>query len=346
MELSLPGALAGLAVSVPDPRDCPPVRWGVLGAGHIGERFVRDTRGGSACEVVAVGSRTRERAELWAGANGVPHAFGSYEELVGSDLVDAVYVATPHSEHRDNAILALEAGKPVLVEKSFTRNAAEARAVLEVAAARGLFAMEAMWSRHLPHMTVARAVAAGGLLGDIVEVVADHGQPLTHVRRLWDPLLAGGAMLDLGVYPVSFIHSILGRPDAVVATGDRLGSGVDATSATALVYDGALGLATTSMRAASPTRAWIAGTAGRIDFDTFFYRPGGLTITLADGERTRYDPDVRAGFAYQVAEAARCLDAGLHESPVMPWRDTIEVLEIMDEARRQLGALHPGEAAP
>lgn len=344
MELQLPEILANLDVTIEDPADCPPARWGIIGPGGIARQFLADAREGTACDVTAIGSRSRERAEAFAAQHGIAHAYGSYEELVASDAIDAVYVATPHSEHRDHAILALEAGKPVLVEKSFTRNAAEARDVFDVARRQGLFAMEAMWSRFLPHMVVARAVVQSGALGDVVQVVGDHGQSLTHIERLRNPELAGGAMLDLGVYPVSFIHSILGAPGEVRALGHRLDSGVDASSASILVYPHAIAVATTALTARTPTRAWIGGTGGRIDFDPDFYRPGGITVAMRDAEQVRWELSYPAGgFQFQIAEAARCIDGGATESATMPWESTLEVLEIMDELRRQLGVHYPDE---
>lgn len=339
--------LAEIAASTPreDPLECPPARWGILGAGGIARQFLADARQATACEVTAVGSRDRDRAEAFAAAHGIENAHGSYEDLVASDAIDAVYVATPHSEHRAHALLALEAGKPVLVEKAFTRNASEAREVLDTARRRGLFAMEAMWSRFLPHLQVARAIVRSGAVGDVVQIVADHGQSLQHVPRLSDPVLAGGALLDLGVYPVSFIHSFLGRPDSVRAEGHLLPTGVDASSAAALRYPDAIAVATSNLLARTPTRAWIGGSAGRIDFDPDFYRPGGITVTISQREAFRWELlHPGGGFQYQIAEAARCIDAGRLESETMPWAATIEVMEILDEIRRQLRVQYPGEA--
>ncbi|MDX5319274.1 MAG: Gfo/Idh/MocA family oxidoreductase [Actinomycetes bacterium] len=344
MELQLPEILANLDVDIEDPATCPPARWGIIGPGGIARQFLNDARDGTACDVTAVASRSQERAEAFAQHYGIAHAYGSYEELVASDEIDVVYVATPHSEHHDHAILALEAGKPVLVEKAFTRNSAEARQVLDVARAKGLFVMEAMWSRFLPHMVVARAIVRSGALGDVVQVVGDHGQTLTHVERMWNPALAGGALLDLGVYPISFIHSVLGSPGEIRAMGHRLATGVDSSSVAALMYPDALGVATTNLAARTPTRAWIGGTRGRIDFDTDFYRPGGITVTIGGEEQVRWEAAYPAGgFQFQIAEVARCLDAQATESATMPWEDTIEVMGIMDEVRRQLAVRYPDE---
>ncbi|MGM0386162.1 MAG: Gfo/Idh/MocA family protein [Actinomycetota bacterium] len=344
MELQLPDILANLDLEIEDPATCPPARWGIIGAGFIARLFLNDARDATACEVTAIASRSQERADAFAQQNGIAHAYGSYEELVASDEIDVVYVATPHSEHRDHAIMALEAGKPVLVEKAFARNAAETREILDVARAKGLFAMEAMWSRFLPHMVVARAMVRSGALGDVVQVVGDHGQSLTHVERMRNPDLAGGALLDLGVYPISFIHSVLGSPGEIRSLGHHLETGVDSSSVTALMYPGALAVATTNLSARTPTRAWIGGTEGRIDFDPDFYRPGGITVSLGDDEQVRWEMALPAGgFQFEIAEVARCLDAQATQSPTLSWEDTIEVMEIMDEVRRQLAVRYPDE---
>jgi predicted dehydrogenase len=218
------------APRTPDPMEAPPVRWGILGPGNIAHAFATALREGTRQEVVAVGSRSAQRARDFADEFGVPTAYGTYAELVADPDVDVVYVASPHSEHRDHALLALEAGKAVLVEKAFTRNAAEAREVLDAATERGLFAMEAMWSRFLPHMDVVRQAVESGLLGDVLTVMADHGQ-LLHPdgpERLSSPHLAGGSLLDLGVYPLSFTSMVLGPFASVTAVGHLTDQGVDA----------------------------------------------------------------------------------------------------------------------
>lgn len=345
LDLALPGPLAAHVAPdlVPDPKDCPTLRWGILGPGGIARKFAANGREGTATRVVAVGSRDLARAEAFASAHGVPAAVGSYEELVARDDVDAVYVATPHSAHREGALLAIAAGKPVLVEKAFTRNAGEAREVIDAARGGAVFAMEAMWSRFLPHQIVARALVASGAIGEVVEVVADHGQALTHVPRLMDPALAGGALLDLGVYPVSFIHSFLGTPQAVHAQGRLTDLAVDDASASVLTYAHAVATATTTLSARTPTRAWVGGTEGCVEFDPDFYTPGGLTVRLGE-EETRWGgvPTV-GGFEFQIAEVARCVAEGRTESAVMPLAESLAVMETMDEIRRLIGVVYPGE---
>lgn len=329
--------------------DAPPLRWGVLGAGGIAGTFVRAVRERTAGEVVAIGSRSAERAGALAAAHGLDASVvrQGYEALVADEAVDAVYVATPHSHHREHALLAIAAGKHVLVEKAFTRDAAQAREVFAAAQDAGVFAMEAMWTKHLPHATAIRELVAAGAIGEVVHVVADHGQNLVGMgpaSRLLDPGLAGGALLDLGVYPVSFVHSLLGAPSDVVATGSLTGTGVDATVTLALAWSGGVRATVhTTLMAKTATTVSIAGTLGRIDAEGDFYAPAAFTLTRADGAVVRYDRPVDGGFQFQVAEAARCVRAGALSSAVMGPRDTVEVMEVLDAARAQVGVVYPGE---
>jgi len=327
----------------PDPADAPPLRWGILAAGGIARKFAADIPQHTASTVVAVGSRSRERAEEFATANGVARAHGSYEDLVADPEVEAVYVASPHSEHRDHALLAIEAGKHVLVEKSFTRNAAEAREVLDAARERGVFAMEAMWSRFLPHMVALRQTIASGAIGDVVTLVASHGQPIAHVPRMARPELAGGALLDLGIYPVAFAFDVLGEPSSVHATGWLTDAGVDATLAITFGYERAVAQLSTTMLARTHNVAEIAGTAGRITVAETYYAPTSFTVHPTDGEPWTVAPEVTGGFQFQAAEVARRVHAGELESPVRPWAEIIGTQEAMDEIRRQVGMVLPGE---
>ena len=335
--------------TVSDPMDAPPLRWGVLGAGGIAGTFVRAVRDHTAGEVVAIGSRAPERAGALAAAHGLDARAvrDGYEALVGDDAVDAVYVATPHSHHREHALLAIAAGRAVLVEKAFTRDAAQAREVLAAAAAAGVFAMEAMWTKHLPHARAIRELVAGGAIGEVVHLAADHGQDLVGLgpdSRLLNPDLAGGALLDLGVYPLSFAHALLGAPSQVVATGSLTATGVDATVSLALAWaGGARATVHTTLMARTATTASIAGSAGRIDVEGDFYAPTSFTLTRDDGTSLRYGRPVDGGFQFQVAEVARCVAAGATASEVMSPSDTVEVMEVLDAARAQVGVVYPGE---
>lgn len=327
----------------PDPAAARPLRWGILAAGGIARKFATDIPAHTASTVVAVGSRSADRAEAFAEANGIARGHGSYEELVADPEVEAVYVASPNSEHRDHALLAIEAGKHVLVEKAFTQSAAEARDVLDAARERGVFAMEAMWSRFLPHMIALREVIGSGAIGEVVALYASHSQAISHVPRMAQLELGGGALLDLGIYPVAFAFDILGEPTAVHAFGHLTDAGVDATLAITFTYERAVAQLSSTMLARGHNMAEIAGTAGRITVEPTFFAPTSFTVHPADGEAWTIAPEVTGGFQYQAAEVARRVHAGDLESPLRPWAEILGTETAMDEIRRQVGMVLPGE---
>jgi predicted dehydrogenase len=334
---------------IPDPRDAPAIRWGVLAPGGIARDWTAALHATTASRVAAVGSRSLDRAQAFATEFDVERAHGSYDDLVADDGIDAIYVASPHSEHHDHALLALGAGKPVLVEKAFTRNAGEAAVVIEAARERNLLAVEAMWTRFLPHIDVVRRCLEDGVLGDVTTVDADHGQQLfpDGPQRLADPALAGGALLDLAIYPIAFAHLVLGEFTTVVATGTLAPTGVDASETVGVVGpQGAIGTLSSTMLAKSPCRASISGTAGRLEIDGWFYQPNTVRlIDLDDREIDRYDsPSRDHGLAYEAAEFARLLAAGRTESDLLPLDETLRLMQVLDDVRGQLGVSYPGEA--
>jgi predicted dehydrogenase len=336
------------ASTVPDPLDAPPLRWGVLGPGGIANTFASAVREGTHSQVVAVGSRNADRASVFARRHGIAYSYGSYEALVADDDVDAVYVATPHSEHREHALLALAAGKPVLVEKAFARNLAETEEVLDAAQDAGLLAAEAMWSRYLPQYDVVRRTVEAGTLGDVVLVQADHGQRLwpDGPRRLSDPALAGGALLDLGVYPIAFADHVLGGLDDVAARGTLSPEGVDVTMGVTARRGETLARMSCTMAAATSCTAYVAGSAARIELSTSFYVPN-TTVRLVGPDDTvldTYEPEHRThGFRYEVAEVARAVAEGRTETWSVPWEATRRVMAVMDDVRAQVGVRYPGE---
>jgi predicted dehydrogenase len=319
-----------------------PVRWGILGTGGIAGSFVADLRQTDSGVAAAVGSRSQGSADRFADEFGISSRHASYESLVADPDVDVIYVATPHPMHHDNAILALRAGKHVLVEKPFTMNAAEAREIADVAREHGLFAMEAMWTRFLPHTAIIRDWLAQGVLGDVVTVTADHGRRFAEDAgfRLFAPELGGGALLDLGAYPVSFASMVLGTPSRIVSMIDPAFTGVDGQTSMLFGYDsGAQAVLTCTLRAKSPTRAAIVGTDARIEVESDFYAPA--TVTLIPGKGDPVFVESRhegRGLRHQADEVARRLAAGDVESPLMPLDETISIMETMDmvlaQARR------------
>ena len=326
------------------------VRWGIVGTGGIAAAFAADLRvAPEAGELVAVASRTPLRADAFAARVGAPRAYGSHEQLAADHDLDVVYVAVPHTAHHAAAKLALEAGKAVLVEKPFTVNRREAEDLVTTARSRGLFLMEAMWTRFLPHAVEIRRLIAEGRLGELRLVVAQFGVRFDYdpTSRMFDPALGGGALLDLGVYPVSFAAMVLGAPSEVTATADLGPTGVDAQTAVTLRYPGGRqAVAVSSMEAWLPNGATIAGRDARIDVDGMFYRPAPFTLTDRHGDQERFDGAVAGGgMQFEALEVARCLRAGLTETPVLPLDETLSIMETLDRARAAIGLTYPGEAA-
>jgi len=339
------------APTVPDPMQAPAIRWGVIGPGGIANVFADAVHEGTRSRVVAVGSRSAQRAQEFATRHGVERAHGSYDDLVTDPDVDAVYVASPHSEHHDHALLALRAGKPVLVEKAFTRSLREADEVLSTAEDAGLLAAEAMWSRYLPHYDVIRRTVQAGTLGEVVIVDADHGQLLwpDGPARLSQPELAGGALLDLGVYPVSFADHVLGGLDSVTARSTLTDLGVDATTTIeASGPAGGIAHLWCSMAAATSCPARVVGTRARLEVQGRFYNVKSTVRLIGpdDSVLDEFVPSVTThGFRFEAAEVARALAAGRLETWSMPWAATRRVMAAMDEVRRQVGVVYPGEDA-
>lgn len=310
------------------------VRWGIIGTGSIARVFAADLALTDSGEVVAVGSRSRATADRVADDLGVAGRYDSPEALVAAPEVDAVYVATPHPMHHAHARLAIDAGKAVLVEKPFTMNAPEARDLARAARAAEVFLMEAMRTRFLPPVAQIRRLVADGTLGEIVSVNADHGAwfPEDAGSRLFAPELGGGALLDLGVYAVSFASMVLGAPERIVALSDPAFTGVDAQTSMLFSHaDGAQAILTCTLAANGPTRAAIIGTAARIEIERPFYAPRAFTMIPRDGEPARSEWSCEGvGLHHQADEVARCLAEGRRESPLMPLDESVSVMATMD----------------
>jgi predicted dehydrogenase len=322
------------------------VRWGIIATGGIAGNFARDLALLPDAELVAVGSRAHDTANAFGDEFGVPHRHDSYRALVEDPDVDAVYVATPHPGHHDAAMLAIDAGKAVLVEKPFAMDGAQARDMAAAARSRGVPCVEAMWTRFLPHVARIREILAAGMLGEIVYLTAEHGQWFVEDPgfRLFAPSLGGGALLDLGIYPVSFAHFVLGAPARVAALSSPAFTGVDRTTSMIFTYDdGAHAVLTTSLAAASDNPAAVYGSEARLEIDGWFYTPTSFRVIARDGtELERYPApsspnEIGRGMHYEAAEVGRCLRAGLTESPLLPLEETVAIMDTMDEVRRQIG---------
>jgi predicted dehydrogenase len=320
------------------------LRWGILGAGGIAKAQVSDMQL-HGFTVNAVAARDLAKAQAWAAEMGVPTAYGSYEELAADPGIDAIYVATVHPTHAAAARLALEGGKHVLVEKPFTMDAAEARELVDLAAAKNLVILEAMWTRWLPHMVRIREILAEGLLGEVRAVTADHDQEIDHIARLIRPELGGGALLDLGIYPVSFAWDVLGAPDRVLAHATMTDTGVDRETSMILGYpSGAHAVLQIQMSGTGPNRAAIVGTEGRIEIESVWYSQTDFTRYDAEGEVVeRFEArNPGRGMQFQTAELERIVASGKLEGDILPPSQTVAIMETLDEVRRQIGLTDPG----
>lgn len=340
---------------VPDPRDAPPVRWGVLGAGWIAERFVAALQRHTRQQVVAVGSRSLDAATAFAHRFGVDRAHDGYASLVADPDVDVVYVATPHHLHAAHAALALLAGKHVLVEKPLALNAGEAQALADLAGRQGLFCAEALWTLFLPKFDVVRQVLDAGLLGPLHTVLADHGEHFEADHRILRHELAGGPLLDLGTYPVSFAGWVLGPPDRVLAQGGwapppATGRAVNGQTGVLLGHPtGAQAVLHTTLFGATPTTATIVGSDATLTVAGPFYRPGGFRVDFHDGRPPLVHTEPAAGFdglAHEAADVARCITAGERQTPVRPLVDSVATLAVLDEIRHQVGVVFDEEDRP
>ncbi len=332
--------------ALPDLETSPPLRWGVVGTGGIAASFTRDTAqlpGGG--RVVAVASRDAGRGGTFADQHAIGTVHVGAAELASDPQVDVVYVASPHPWHAEHALAAIAAGKHVLVEKPFTMNGQEARDVASAAGAAGVFAMEAMWTRFLPHIHQLRAWVDSGAIGTVRTVMADHGQwfAFDPRHRLFAPDLGGGALLDLGIYPLSFASMLLGTPSAVSATADPTQTGVDAQTSILLQHNGgAHAVLSCTLESATPCQAFVSGTEGRVTIDRTFYAPTTMRLTRRDGQSLDYDGTgvVRPGgkgLRLQAAELERCVAAGLTESPLLTLAESVSVMETVDRVVQQTG---------
>ncbi|WP_439592141.1 Gfo/Idh/MocA family protein [Microbacterium sp.] len=323
------------------------LRWGILGPGGIARAFASDLRT-AGLDLVAVGSRSADTASAFAAEFDVPHVHDSYEKLVADPEVDIVYIATPHPFHAEQAVLALEAGKHVLVEKPFTINAEEAARVRDVARAKGLLAMEAMWTRYLPMMVRVREIIDEGTLGDIRAVTADHTQKISRDpgHRLNALELGGGALLDLGIYPVSFAWDVLGEPASVSAAAVLGETGADAEVATIFTYaSGAIATTLSAAHSAGPNTAHVIGTEARIDIDRVWYNQTSFRVVAPDGSVLEsYDAKIDGrGMQYQALAAERYVLDGSLDSGILPLDETVAIMKTLDDVRAIIGVRYPTE---
>ncbi|MEK4044930.1 Gfo/Idh/MocA family oxidoreductase [Paenibacillus sp. FSL H8-0048] len=324
------------------------VKWGILSTGWIAHQFATDLAHAGNGVAYAVGSRSQESADKFAADHGIPVAYATYEELVNDPDVDAIYIGTPHPFHRENALLALRAGKAVLCEKPFTVNSGELEEVVAYAREHKLFLMEAMWSRYIPAQVKVREWLAAGRIGEVRLVKADLGfrADWNPEGRLLNPALGGGALLDVGIYPVSFTSMVLGpHPEKVSSTVHIGETGVDEHFSLLLSYgDGVSASLNAGIRLNLDDEAYIYGTEGRIVVNGTLVNPKSAELYV-NGELVEKFEDERTsvGYCFEAEEVGRCLQAGLTESPVMPLDESIALMKLLDEVRAQWELKYPGE---
>jgi dihydrodiol dehydrogenase / D-xylose 1-dehydrogenase (NADP) len=322
-----------------------PIRWGIIGTGNIAKIFARDVPLAEGAELVAVGSRSQATADAFGAMFNVPRRYGTYEGLIEDPEVDVVYVATPHPAHHDVTIALLDAGKHVLCEKPFAMNTAEAREMVEAARKNNRFLMEAMWTRFRPAMVKVRELIQGGEIGDVQYLTATMGwnNPFDPEFRLYAKELGGSALLDAGVYAVSFAHMVLGEPDTIVSVAELGETGVDENCMITTHYpSGAVANAGITVRANSRNLAMIAGTKGSILMDHDWHRPSTFTI-YRDGQEPEFFDLSHEGIGYQfeIMEVGQCIREGKTEHPVMPLDETIQVQAIMEKVIKDWGVTYP-----
>ena len=329
-----------------------PIRWGIASTGSIAGSMTEALRSlddpSTGAEVVAVGSRTQEAADAFAARFEIPHAHGSYDDLFADDDVDIVYIASPHTAHCDMTIAALRAGKHVLCEKPFAVNAADARRMVAAAREHGCFLMEAMWTYFIPAVVDVKRRLDAGEIGDLTVIEADFGITVLDENGRHRRLdLAGGALLDLGIYPIALGRFLTGHPVGGVADVRalaRLGAThVDSTLGGVLRFDNdVISVFHTSLDVTSTLRATVIGTAGRIDIDPPFWCGNGFTV-YRHGQPAEHIDLPSQGLAHEAAHAMARLRGGHLESDVIPLDVSIGTMEILDEIRAQVGVTYPGE---
>ncbi|MBC7813793.1 MAG: Gfo/Idh/MocA family oxidoreductase [Burkholderiales bacterium] len=324
------------------------IRWGILGTGSIAHKFATGLTALDDVEIAAVGSRSQAGADKFGDEFNIPRRHASYEALASDAEVDAIYISTPHPFHKDNTLLALKAGKAVITEKPFAMNIGEAREMVDYARENGRFLMEAMWTRYLPIIVRVRELLAEGAIGEPRMLLADFGFRMGSVEpkhRLFDPDLGGGALLDVGIYPLSLSSMIFGSPDRITAMADIGSTGVDEQAAIILGHpSGQLASLTTAIRTNTPHEAVILGTNGQIKLHASFWKGTRATVSISGKDALEIDLPLHGnGYNYEAAEVARCLREGKTESDIMPLDETLSIMQTMDTIRAQWGLKYPME---
>lgn len=319
-------------------------RWGILGAGNIAHKFAKDLQTLPDAQLYAVASTEQQRANEFAGQYQIPHAFGTYEGLLTLPDLDVVYVATPHVKHHDNVLMLLNSSIAVLGEKPFAMNSRQVQEMVDTARAKNVFLMEALWSRFMPVLQRARELVSSGAIGTVTGVRADFGfvAPLLTDRRLFNKALGGGALLDIGIYPLFWSYLMLGMPESVKASAVFGQTGVDEQCGMVLTYPtGELAILDSTLQTKTPCEAFVHGTNGQIRVHSRWHETTALTL-----ERTGHDPETMTfpretfGYDYEAAHVMQCLAEGRTESPVWSLTDSLNLMTLLDTVRAEAGIVY------
>jgi predicted dehydrogenase len=334
------------APEIINPNSVTSYRWGFIGAGDIAEVMASAMAKHTNQRVVAVGSRTPGKGKAFAEKHNIARSYETYEELANDPEVDIVYVATLPHTHLADALIAINAGKHVLIEKPSTMTAHDTEILYRCAREKGVFAMEAMWSRYLPQASIIRQMLAAGTLGEITMLQSDFGQDNRDIARLW--LRDASIVMDMGIYPISFAQMVLGSPSKITAAGKMHNGEVEAMAAAVLEYEsGARAVLATSGHSHIPTIASISGDMGVLTMDGPFFIPTSLEVrpSLFNSHGPRWKDETgvvgHEGLSYQATYMAKFIDEGLTESPLHTHAEVVEGIRIGEEIRRQVGVVYP-----
>ncbi|KQT16690.1 hypothetical protein ASG31_09875 [Chryseobacterium sp. Leaf404] len=324
------------------------IRWGILGTGTIAHKFAADLKYVEGAELAAAGSRSPEKAENFCRDFDIPFSFGSYQALAESNLVDIIYIATPHSLHHENTLLCLDNDKAVLCEKPFALNAKQAAEMIDLSHLKKLFLMDALWTKFLPHYQKMVEIVKSGILGDIKVVLANFGfkaNPNPN-SRLLNPELGGGSLMDIGIYNIFTALDVLGKPDEINVSINSADQGVDEHCAVLFKYsNGAMASLFSSISVNLGTEVEICGTLGRLKLNTPFYEPSSTLEFIVDGEKTVINIEKTSGFGYhfEARHATECLQNNLTESPIVTHAGSLLLMQTLDRIRNLSGIVFPGE---
>lgn len=324
-----------------------PIRWGILATGHIADIVASDLKDSKDAEMIAVASRNQPNADAFGKKWSISKRYASYQALVEDPDVEVVYIATPHNLHYENMLQCLQAGKHVLCEKAFTLNARQATECIALARQNNLFLMEAMWMRFNPAIQRVREWVLDGVLGDIRLILADFclNRGYDPLHRLYNPELGGGALLDLGIYPLSFTTYMLGSPKSIGGQAALSPDGLDVLDIYQLTYeDGISAALICGLGLSKPREAFIAGDKGYVKVHDPFFRPDHLTLHLEGKKPQEFKiPYSGKGYVHEIEEVHACIRDGRIESEIMPLDETLELMSMMDKLRADWGVVYPGE---